>query len=78
MASKTETIDSFMVVDSVGDFGVGRTLEAAKEDYENNIQPMSDCEGFRVITLTVNVALPEAVELTGTAPDSGAAALTVS
>jgi hypothetical protein len=65
----------FVLVDAAGDYAVGKDEAAAREAYENEIQALSDADGFRLVKVTVNVPLPEVVELTGDAPEHGAAKL---
>jgi hypothetical protein len=67
-----------LIVDAAGDYAAGKDLAAAVEAYENEIQPIGDSGGYRVVNLAVAVALPVAVDLAGEAPEqSGAATLAV-
>jgi hypothetical protein len=74
---KTCECELFVVVDGCGDYAVGKTAEDAREAYENEVQALADAEGFRTVRLLVTVPPPEVVELAGTAPAQGAAALRV-
>jgi len=58
-----------MVVDSAGDYAVGKDLESAIEAYENEVQSIAESGGYRVVNLTLNVALPESVELSADVPN---------
>ena len=77
MAQQFIDAEVFLVVDAAGDYAVGNDREAAIAEYENTIQPLADTEGFRIVRCMVKIALPEMVELTGTAPSDGGATLTV-
>jgi len=65
----------FVLVDAAGDYAVGKDEASAREAYENDIGALSDADGFRLVKVTVNVPLPEVVELTGDAPEHGNASL---
>ncbi len=68
-------IELWACVDSEGQYEVGTSAEAARERYEQDIGILADVEGFRLVCLTVRVALPVPVELTGEAPLTGESAL---
>lgn len=63
----------WVLVDSCGDTAVGSTADEAKEHYEENVQAVGDCEGFRLVKVLVTVPLPEVstVELTAGAASLG-------
>ena len=63
-----------VVVDSTGDYAVGKTDEEARNAFESDIIALCDTEGFRLFRVTLNVPLPEPVELTGEVAESGEAA----
>jgi len=67
--------EAWLCVDSAGDYAVGNSEAAAREKYEEDVQALSDCGGFRMVQLWINVPLPAIVELTGDAPNVGTAAL---
>jgi hypothetical protein len=67
----TTTIEVWVMVDSAGDYAVGKDTEGAKEQYGNDIQAPEDAEGFRLVKLLLTVPLPEVVEASGTMPDEG-------
>jgi hypothetical protein len=69
-------VEVWVCVDSCGDYAVGRDRDDAAEDYEADIGEASAAEGLRYVRVTLKVALPAAVELTGTAPALGTAELT--
>lgn len=74
---KAEACEMFLVVDGIGDYGCGKTPEAAREDYEATIGDLSDAESFRTVRVLISVPLPVVPTLTGTAPDAdGEASLT--
>ena len=64
------TCELVLLVDANGDYAVGKDFDAAKDNYESDVQELSACEGgFRVVRMTVGVPLPEVVELAGDAPE---------
>lgn len=67
----------FLFVDQGGDYAVGNSENAAKEKYEDDIGPLEDCTGFRMVRLVVQVPLPEMVEMIGTVPAQGTASLVI-
>ncbi len=64
-------IELWACVDSDGQYECGTSAESARERFENEIGSLADVEGFRLVCLTVKVALPVPVELTGEAPLTG-------
>jgi hypothetical protein len=70
-------IEVTVVVDANGEYGVGRDADTARQNYADDVGGLDECDGFRVLVLAVDVAPPEVVTLTGTAPSMGAATLTV-
>jgi hypothetical protein len=68
MASETTTVDVWMCVDSAGDYGIGKDEASARENYESEIQSLSDADGFRLVKVSVTVPLPEPIELEVEAP----------
>ncbi len=68
----------WICVDAGGDYAVGKDEDEAKTAYEDTVQPLADCSGFRLLKITVNVPTPTVrPELTGTAPEEGQATLSV-
>ena len=65
----------WLVCDQAGDYAVGNSADAARGQYESDIQPLADADGFRIVKLLVKIPLPEVVELVGTAPAQGEASL---
>lgn len=61
MPANLMTAEVFVLVDANGDYAVGNSREHAIEKYEEDIQAVADCEGFRLVKLDVSVPLPEAV-----------------
>lgn len=59
------TVESYIIIDSNGDYTVGVTPEAARELYEQEVQSFGDCNGFRMIRIEIKAAVPEVVELAG-------------
>lgn len=76
MAATVE-VECFAVVDRDGNSAVGGSLEAAREKYEEDVGPLNECEGFRVVKSVITVTLPEVVTLTGTAGQDAEALLAV-
>ena len=62
MASAT-TIEVYILVDACGDVAFASDEATARENYENDIGPLSDTDGFRIVKVSVNVPLPELIEL---------------
>ncbi len=50
------------------DYAVGKDEQAARDNYEVEIQPLADSSGFRLIKLNLTAPLPEMIEATGTIP----------
>lgn len=67
----------WICVDSAGDYTSGADEAKARENYEAEIGPLADVDGFRLVQVVVSVPLPQAVLLTGTAPAEGQATLSV-
>lgn len=55
-----------VLVDSVGDYAVGRDQDEAREKYESDTGALNECEGFRLYEVTLDLPLPVCVELSGT------------
>ena len=55
-------LEVFVVVDANGDYATGTTADAAKEAYENDIGPLADADGFRVVRVNLSVPLPVVIE----------------
>ncbi len=68
----------WILVDAAGDYAVGTSQETAITSYEENIQPLGDSGGYRLVNLTVNVPLPVAVEVEVDVPEQGEPVVTVS
>lgn len=58
----------FILVDANGDYAIGLDEPSARDTYEETIQALTDCDGFRLVKVTVAVPLPAVVELTGAVP----------
>jgi hypothetical protein len=72
------TCEVYVVIDQSGDYATGKTPEAAREQFEEDIGPLSDCESFRCVKVLLRVPLPEMPVLTGDVPaDASAAMLSV-
>jgi hypothetical protein len=67
--ANTATVDAWLCIDSDGDYGVGKDETSAREAYENDVQPLSDANGFRLVKVSVTVPLPEVIELEVEAPE---------
>lgn len=67
MAKVVETceVEVYVVVDSAGDYGVGRDEDEACEDYDSDIGGTS-CR--RIVKVKLTVPLPEAIVMTGVVP----------
>ncbi len=72
----THEIEVWVLVDSDGEYVVGKDQSDLGELYANDIGESGAAR--RMIKLTVKVPVVAHVELTGTAPHEGQAALTVS
>lgn len=73
-------VELWVCIDAVGDYGIGKDEDAAKEQYEQDIGDLSDASGFRCYQLNLSVPLPVPVVLSATVPADadGPVALTVS
>jgi hypothetical protein len=78
MAQQYATVEVWVLVDNCGDTAQGATADEAKERYEEQIQELGACEGFRLVCVKVKVPLPETcvVEITAEAPALEAATAT--
>lgn len=61
--------DVWMCVDSAGDYAVGTDECSAREAYEKSIQPLADCDGFRLVKLSVTMPLPVPIEIAVDVPE---------
>ncbi len=71
------TCEVWICVDTAGDYGAGKDIDAARQSYTDDIGAIDEAEGFRFVKVTVTVPLPVVVELTGDAPAQGAATLSI-
>lgn len=73
--AQTTQVEIYVLVDSCGDTAQGDSREAAIEHYEDTVQALADCDGFRIVRVLVNIPLPEVsvVELTAGTPELEAA-----
>ena len=67
----------WLCVDSCGDYTCGKSIEEAIERYEDEIQPLAQSGGYRVVALKVKVPLPEEITLACEAPALGRACLAI-
>jgi hypothetical protein len=75
---KTETLELWLCVAANGDYQTGTTEDEARERFVENIEPLEDTTGFRLVRLNLTVPLPVAIEASGTVPETdGEVALTV-
>lgn len=73
-----KTVEVWVLIDSDGNYAVANDQERVKEVYEEDTQPFGDADGFRLVKLSLRVALPEVIEASGEIPDTdGPVALTV-
>jgi hypothetical protein len=77
MAQQTTEVTVWVLVDSCGDYAVAKEADGLNDAYEQDIGSISDAEGLRRVKVTLTVPLPVVVELTGTVPADGPAALAV-
>lgn len=66
------SVEVWVLVDAEGNHAAGTSAEAAREAYEQDVQALVDCDGFRLVKVTLQVPLPVPVELTGKAAELGA------
>lgn len=59
----TTTVEVWIALDSAGDYAVGSDRAAAAEAYEANVQALTDAEGLRYVKATLELPLPEVIEL---------------
>lgn len=67
----TTTVEVFVLTDACGDTGIGMCEQSARENYEESIGPLADCDGFRIVKVFLTIPLPEiqVIEVTATASD---------
>jgi hypothetical protein len=65
----TATVDTWLCIDSDGDYGMGKDEASAREAYENDVQSLAEANGFRLVKVAVTVPLPEVIELEVEAED---------
>lgn len=75
-ARQTCTAEVWVMMDADGCYVVGSCPNSAREAYAEQVRPLDECEGFRLVKVTVKVPLPKAVELTGEASEFGSSVLT--
>ncbi len=66
-------VELWACVDAEGQYEVGTSAEAARERYENEVGALVDCEGFRMVKVTLKVAVAATAELEGEAPPADGA-----
>ena len=68
----------WVLVDDAGDYAVGAGEDGpgeARQQYEENVQPLAEAGGFRMVQVKLAIPAPElsVIELTATAPELAAA-----
>jgi hypothetical protein len=78
MAQKYATVEVWVICDSDGDTATGGTPDEARESYEENVGPLNEQDGFRMVKVLIRVPLPETciVEVEAQAPVLEAATAT--
>ena len=71
--ANTAQVEVWVVVDENGDYAVGADDDGAYDAYDETVGGTRLAR--RAVKVTLTVPLPETVELTGTAPECGAAEL---
>lgn len=71
MSSTVERVaaEVCILVDSCGDYAVGKDEAEARENYESTIQALADADGFRIVRVKLNVPLPAVVTLAADVPE---------
>ncbi len=69
--------ECWICVDANGDYAVGVGAEEARAAYENDIGPLNEADGFRLVKVNVTVPTPAVLSLAGTAPEEAAGTLAV-
>ena len=65
-------VEVWLVVDSDGEYGVGKGEKEASEDYDEKIGgTLETIQGFRTIKVTLSVPVPEITSLVGSVPEVG-------
>lgn len=65
---QSEPLEVCIFIDENGDYAVGVSTEDATEVYENNIGPMSEANGMRLVRLSVCIPLPTEIQATVSVP----------
>ncbi len=68
---QTVDVEMWACVDSDGQYAVGHDADNARGNYAENIAPLEDSEGFRLVKVTVKAPLPIVAELTGAVSEIG-------
>ncbi len=66
----TATLEVWIVVDDAGDYATGTSADEATENYEANVQEVTNAMGIRTVCLNLTVPLPKTIELTADVPDT--------
>lgn len=66
-----------VLVDSTGDYAVGKDQESAIAQYEEQVQELDDSGGHRFVMLALDVPLPAVTEVAATVPAVGKPVVTV-
>ncbi len=68
---QTVEVEMWCAVDSNGDYGLGKDQDAARANYNDDVGDIAECDGFRLVKITVKVPLPIVAELTGEVAEQG-------
>lgn len=71
-----EALEIYVVVDSDGNYSCGVNASLARENYGNDVQAIEEADGFRMVCVKLQVALPAEVTVEGTVSHDDAAELT--
>jgi hypothetical protein len=69
----------WVLVDAAGDAAVGSSVEAARDKYEEDVQELSQSDGFRMVKVLLKVPVPDCqvIPLSASAPPLAEASATV-
>ena len=62
------SVEVFIVVDADGNYSVGTSEESAADDYANNVSENA-AMGRRAVKVTINVPVPESLEIEVDVPE---------
>lgn len=68
MSAATVEIEVYVVIGADGQYSVGCDIDLAKEQYESDIEEISQAEAIRIVRCVLSVPLPQITTLRGIVP----------